>query len=146
MGGNSGVQFRSQELPDWDTSGYQADMEAGDQWTGCLFEHTRGGVSMRGQNVVINADGQKQVSSIGDPKELLRHVKPEGWNQYRIVARDSNLALEINGVVMCQATDRQASIAARDGVIALQMHPGLPIKVQFRNLRIQIFDQPENKQ
>ena len=48
VGGNSGIQFRSRELPDWDTSGYQADMEAGDQWTGCLFEHTRGGVSMRG--------------------------------------------------------------------------------------------------
>ncbi|HOC00035.1 MAG TPA: DUF1080 domain-containing protein, partial [Verrucomicrobiota bacterium] len=29
VGGNSGVQFRSKELPEWDTSGYQADMEDG---------------------------------------------------------------------------------------------------------------------
>jgi len=29
VGGNSGIQFRSKELPEWDTSGYQADMEDG---------------------------------------------------------------------------------------------------------------------
>ena len=28
--------------------------------------------------------------------------------------------------------------AAKDGVIALQMHPGPPMKVQFRNLRIKL--------
>ncbi|HOX04655.1 MAG TPA: DUF4838 domain-containing protein [Candidatus Paceibacterota bacterium] len=71
VGGNSGVQFRSKELPGWDTSGYQADMEAGDQWSGCLFEHTRGGVSMRGEKVVIEPDGTRHVTAIGDSKELL---------------------------------------------------------------------------
>ncbi len=59
---NSGIQFRSRELPDWDTSGYQADMEGGDQWSGCLFEHTRGGVAMRGQKVVIDPDGKKHIT------------------------------------------------------------------------------------
>ena len=140
IGGNSGIQFRSRELPDWDTSGYQADMEAGDQWTGCLFEHTRGGVAMRGEKVLIAADGKRQVNPLGDPKALLQHVKKEDWNSYRIVARGSDLTLAINGVVMCQATDNQTGMAKREGVIALQMHPGPPMKVQFRNLRIKIFD------
>jgi hypothetical protein len=31
-------------------------------------------------------------------------------------------------------------MACRDGVIALQMHPGPPMKVQFRNLRIKILE------
>jgi hypothetical protein len=140
VGGNSGIQFRSRELPNWDTSGYQADMEAGDQWTGCLFEHTRGGVSMRGQKVVIDKDGKKQVTAIGDPKELLKKVRKNDWNSYRILARGGEITLEINGTVMCQAIDQQAGVAARDGVIALQMHPGPPMKVQFRNLRIKRFD------
>ena len=140
IGGNSGIQFRSRELPNWDTSGYQADMEAGDQWTGCLFEHTRGGVSMRGQKVVIDKDGKKQVTSIGDPKELLKRVKKEDWNSYRVIACGNEITLEINGVVMCQAIDNQTGVAARDGVIALQMHPGPPMKVQFRNLRIKLLD------
>jgi len=136
VGGNSGIQFRSRELPNWDTSGYQADMEDGTQWSGCLFEHARGGVSMRGQNVVIDADGKRQVTAMGDPQELLKHVNHHDWNRYRILARGSEITLEINGVVMCQAIDRQAGLAAKDGVIALQMHPGPPMKVQFRHLRI----------
>jgi hypothetical protein len=139
-GANSGIQFRSRELPDWDTSGYQADMEGGDQWSGCLFEHTRGGVAMRGQKVVIDKDGKKQVTSLDDPKELQKQIKKNEWNTYRVVARGSEITLEINGVVMCQATDNQAGLAAKDGVIALQMHPGPPMKAQFRNLRIRLFD------
>jgi len=140
IGGNSGIQFRSKELPDWDTSGYQADIEAGDQWTGCLFEHTRGGISMRGQKVVIVKDGSKQVTSLGDPAELLRKVKPGEWNSYRILARGAELTLEVNGVLMCQAIDHQEGLAAKEGVIALQMHPGPPMKVQFRNLRIKLLE------
>ena len=41
---------------------------------------------------------------------------------------------------MCQAIDRQEGLAAKDGVIALQMHPGPPMKVQFRNLRIKLLE------
>jgi len=142
VGGNSGIQFRSRELPEWDTSGYQADIEDGDQWTGCLFEHTRGGVAMRGEKVIIAADGTKTVTTIGDPMELLGKVRTQEWNTYRIVAKGPEITLEINGVVMAQAIDRQEGVAARDGVIALQMHPGPPMKVQFRNLRIRRLPPP----
>jgi hypothetical protein len=138
VGGNSGIQFRSRKLPEWDTSGYQADVEDGDQWTGCLFEHTRGGVAMRGQKVTIARDGTKQTTSLGDPAALLKQVRKGEWNSYRIVARGPEITLEINGVVMCQAIDRQEGQAAKDGVIALQMHPGPPMKVQFRNLRLKL--------
>jgi len=136
VGGNSGIQFRSQERPDWDTYGYQADLEAGDQWTGCLFEHARGGVAMRGQRVVIDRQGKKEIVPIGDPKALLKHVKKEDWNEYRVVARGSEITLSINGVVMAQAIDDQEGKAARSGHIGLQVHPGPPMKVQFKNLRI----------
>jgi len=138
LGGNSGIQFRSRELPEFDTSGYQADIEDGEQWTGCLFEHTRGGVAMRGEKVVIARDGSKKVTPLGDPKELLKNVRRHEWNSYRILAMGSEISLEINGVVMAQVTDLQEGLAARAGVIALQMHPGPPMKTQFRNLRIKL--------
>lgn len=140
VGGNSGIQFRSRELPNFDTSGYQADIEDGEQWTGCLFEHTRGGVAMRGEKVEIAKDGAKQVTAIGDPKELLAKVRRHDWNSYRILARGSDITLEINGVVMTQLKDLQEGLAAKDGVVALQMHPGPPMKIQFRNLRIKLFE------
>jgi hypothetical protein len=136
VGGNSGVQFRSKELPDWDTSGYQADIEDGDQWTGCLFEHTRGGVAMRGESVRIAADGTKTVTPLGDSKALLAKVRRHEWNEYRVLAVGPDIMLEINGVTMTRVTDLQEGKAAKDGVIALQMHPGPPMKIEFRNLRI----------
>jgi len=41
---------------------------------------------------------------------------------------------------MSQVTDNDKKQAARRGVIALQMHPGPPMKVQFKNLRIKVLD------
>jgi len=141
-GGNSGIQFRSREIPDWDTRGYQADIDAAGQWTGALFEHARGGIAMRGQKVVVDEDGTKHVAPLGDADELLTHVKKNDWNDYRVTARGNRITLAINGVVMSQATDNQKGQAARSGVIALQMHPGPPMKIQFKDLRIKIFDKP----
>ncbi len=140
VGGNSGIQFRSLALPDWDTSGYQADMEAGDLWTGCLFEHVRGGVAMRGESVTIDEHGKKTIKPLGNSKELLKHVKKNDWNSYRVIAKGNHIVLEINGVVMTEVYDNEKGKAARSGVIALQMHPGEPMKVQFRNLRIRVDD------
>jgi hypothetical protein len=159
-GGNSGIQFRSRELPNWDTSGYQADMENSDRWFGCLFEHTRGGIAMRGEKVLIDKDGKKTVSPLAVPEKvqelingsgaldgnlslsaaLLSQVKMGEWNSYTIIARGPEITLKINDIVMCQVTDQQTGIAAKDGVIALQMHPGPPMKVQFKNLRIKLLD------
>ena len=158
-GANSGIQFRSREVPNWDTSGYQADMENGDQWFGCLFEHTRGGIAMRGEKVVIDSDGKKTVSPIAVPEQvqelitgglslstaLLRQVKKGDWNSYTIIARGSDITLEINDIIMCQVRDQQSGLAAKDGVIALQMHPGPPMKVQFKNIRIKLlYANPNN--
>jgi len=143
VGGNSGIQFRSRRVPDWDTRGYQADIDAAGQWTGALFQHARGGVALRGQKVVIARDGAKETTSIADPAELLKHVKKDDWNDYRIVARGNEITLEINGVVMSQAVDDEEGKACREGVIGLQVHPGPPMKIQFRDLRIKIFDTPE---
>ncbi|NQU24910.1 MAG: DUF1080 domain-containing protein [Candidatus Nealsonbacteria bacterium] len=143
--GNSGIQFRSREIPNWDTRGYQADLEAGPTWSGALFEHARGGIAMRGTKVVIAADGTKQVTKVADSNELQKKIKPNEWNEYRVIARGPEITLSINGVVMAQATDRDAKQAARDGVIALQMHPGPPMTVQFKDLRIKILKLEEGR-
>ena len=134
IGGNSGVQVRSQELPDWDTCGYQADMTANGGLVGFIYHHKRGMIAGRGQKVTIAADGKKEVQSIGDPAELLKVYKKEDWNTYRIVCRGPEITLYLNGVMMCQATDNAAAGAASSGVIAFQMHPGPPMKVQMKNI------------
>ncbi len=139
-GGNSGIQLRSRELPDFDTRGYQADLEAGDHWSGALFEHARGGVAMRGTKVAIDPDGKKHVTTVADSAELQKKIKPNDWNDYEVIARGSKITLKINGVVMSEVDDRDKQHAARRGVLALQMHPGPPMTVQFKNLRIKVLD------
>ena len=139
QGGNSGVQFRSQELPGWDTRGYQADMDAADEWTGALFEHARGGIAMRNEDVHIAADGTRRVSALGDPDQLLQSIRHDDWNEYRVLALGSEIQLFLNDVLMSRVIDEQAE--RRGGVIALQMHPGPPMQVQFKDLRLKVLDQ-----
>ncbi|HOQ91212.1 MAG TPA: DUF1080 domain-containing protein [Candidatus Hydrogenedentes bacterium] len=140
VGGNSGVQFRSERREDYDIWGYQADMEDGEQWTGCLFQHDRGGVVMRGFDAVIREDGSREEKAIGDPADLLKQVRKHKWNRYEVTAIGNRITLKINDVVMCSVEDHDRTYSRSKGVIALQMHPGPPMKVQFRNLRIKILD------
>lgn len=138
VGGNSGVQIRSQTRPDWDTWGYQADMEAGTQWTGCLFQHDRGGVVMRGKKATIAEDGTRTEDEFATGDELQKKIKSNDWNDYEIIAIGSEIVLKINGQLMCEVDDRDAKLACKKGIIALQMHPGPPMKVQFRDMRIRV--------
>lgn len=146
VGGNSGVQFRSEPRPEYDTWGYQADMEDGDQWTGCLFQHDRGGVVMRGYKAAIAEDGTRTETQFADPADLLKVVKKHDWNDYEVEARGSVITLRINGQLMCEVDDRDGTYARAKGLIALQMHPGPPMKVQFKDLRIKLLDEePQQK-
>ena len=140
VGGNSGVQFRSEKRPAFDTHGYQADFEAGATWTGCLFQHDRGGVVMRGNRSVIAEDGSRKEEAFARGADLQAKIKSEDWNDYEIVARGSRITLRVNGELMCEVDDRDAKQACDKGIIALQMHPGPPMKVQFKDLRIKVLD------
>jgi HEAT repeat protein len=134
--GNSGIQLRSQALPHWDTSGYQADMSGDGDLVGFVYEHTRGLIAGRGERVTIGPDGKRSVEKLGDAAELLKSYKREEWNTYRILCRGPEITLFINGTLMCQFTDHDAKKAASQGFIALQMHPGPPMKIEFKNLRL----------
>jgi len=131
---NSGVQIRSETRPNWDTYGYQADMTGDGGLVGYVYHHQRGLIGARGEKVTIAADGSKQVQKIGDSDELLKSFKKEDWNQYRIICRGPDITLYVNGILMCQIADHDASTAGKSGIIALQMHPGPPMKVQFKNI------------
>lgn len=131
---NSGIQIRSEARPDWDTYGYQADMTGDGNLVGYVYHHRRGLIAARGQGVTIAADGKKEVSQIGDQAQLLKLFKPGEWNRYRIVCQGPEIVLYVNDTLMSRITDLDASTSARSGIVALQMHPGPPMKVQFRNI------------
>ena len=140
IGGNSGVQIRSKKLDAYDAWGYQADMEAAGQWTGCLFQHDREAVVKRGFTAVIAADGSRQDTPFADPDTLKGFIKDGEWNDYEVSAIGPKITLRINGRLMCEVEDNDAKMACQKGYIALQMHPGPPMKVQFKDLRIKTMD------
>jgi hypothetical protein len=135
---NSGIQIRSWEGPEkWRVSGYQPDMDAENHYTGiCYGEGYRGILAQRGQKVVIGKDHKPRVvEAFGDSKELAKAIKLHDWNEYHIIAQGNRIIERINGQRMCELTDED-TVARKDGIIALQIHAGPPMKVQFRNVRL----------
>jgi hypothetical protein len=135
---NSGIQYRSRDLGNFVVTGYQADFEAGTTFSGILYEERgRGALAQRGQRVAITPDGKRSAGKpIGSSSELLRAIKQGDWNEYRIIAQGTRLQHFINGQMMTEIIDEQTGKNAAEGVLALQLHGGAPMKVEFRNIRL----------
>ena len=138
VGGNSGIQYRSKDLGNWVVGGYQADFEAGKTYSGILYEEKgRGILAKRGEKTVVDAAGKPQVvGSLGSSEELQAAIRNEDWNEYTITARGGHLVHAINGRVTADVTDELSDKRAASGILALQLHAGPAMLVQFKNIRI----------
>jgi hypothetical protein len=130
---NSGVQYRSKLLdPEkWKVSGYQMDLHPQPSYLGMLYEEKgRGIVGERGMRVKLwdkpEVKGTLEVAA----------VDLEVWNSYRIVAQGYTLRHFVNGRLAVEVHDMQPEKRATDGIIALQLHAGKPMKTEFKDLRI----------
>src|SRR5215467_7389956 len=113
-------------------------MEAGPTYTGILYEEKmRGILAERGQKVIWDSDCTKKVvGSLGKPEEIQAAIKQGDWNDYVIIAQGNHLRQFINGKQTIDVTDECEAKAAKSGILALQLHAGPPMMVQFRNLRL----------
>jgi hypothetical protein len=149
--GNSGVQYRSKELPAGENgpiiSGYQADFEAGKTYSGILYEErARGILAKRGEKTVIKAVAKdpadpkskdfkvEVVGSVGNSDEIQATIKDEDWNDYKIIAKGNHVQHFINGKQTIDVTDEDEAHAPKEGVLALQIHAGPAMVVQFKDL------------
>lgn len=115
--GNAGVQFRSKAVPDsTEVIGYQADI--GEKYWGALYDESR----------------RRKVLVPVDPK-LDSVFKKSDWNEYIIRGEGKHITLKINGETTTDYTEPDPEIPQM-GFIALQVHSGPPMKVEYRNLRI----------
>lgn len=135
---NSGMQFRSQVREFGLVHGYQADMDGAGKYLGGIWDEysPRGSLAARGQSVVIAADGQRTVTALPGAADLLKGLNLQQWNEYQIKAVGPAILLRINGQVVATLVDHEVGKAAADGVLAMAVIPGDPMKVQFRNLRL----------
>lgn len=139
-GGNSGIQYRSSEVPGirWAMMGYQADIDAAQQYTGQIYEERgRGFLAMRGQFTrAVTGKSPEILGLLGDAAELKAAIRPADWNRYRIIARSSTLIQILNGRVMSMLTDTDATHRKMNGLIGIQLHTGEPMKIEVRDIRL----------
>jgi len=116
--GNSGVQVRSKQHPDYVVRGYQPDI-AESRYTGILYE-----------------EGGRGILADVDPKKVAEVVKKGDWNQYVITCDGPKIKIELNGTTTVDYTEKDEKKGATEGIIAFQLHVGPKMKIWFKDVEI----------
>ncbi len=114
--GNSGIFFRSFVEPPVKVHGWQCEVAPKGQDSGGIYE----------------SYGRGWLQQIPDEKENI--LKEGEWNTMRLRVEGDHVQTWLNGEPMVDFTDEK--IGDAQGRIALQIHDGGGIKVQWKNLKI----------
>ena len=68
--------------------------------------------------------------------ESLAGLDKNGWNEYVITAIGNHITLDLNGKRTVDYEEKEPGIA-RTGLIALQIHGGPPMEVQFKDITLE---------
>ncbi len=136
-GNNSGVQYRSKVVDEanYVVAGYQCDLHPSQNYFGMLYGEKmpgRGIIAQRNQAVLIDAEGKAKVTG---PVGGKTNLTDWAWNEVRITAVGSRLIHQINGEITVDVTDNAPSNAAK-GILALQLHAGGAMRVEFKDLKL----------
>jgi hypothetical protein len=151
---NSGIQYRSKiiDAATFVVGGYQADIDMG-RYIGMLYEEKGRGILMQpGQKIRITgmeeaaqSEGKKKakqkakiedITTATPMEKITAAYKKSEWNEIRIVAKGNHLQHFINGVLTADVTDLDAEKGSKSGVLALQLHQGPPMTVQFKDVQL----------
>ncbi len=145
--GNSGIQFRSKLMDPatWRVGGYQADCDAKVGYDGSIYDEAsiaggRNTMSNRGEKTTWDADNKRhndKLSESGD--ELKKLIKANDWNDVVLIAKGDHITYSINGHITTDLTDDSPK-ALKEGVLALQLHAGFTMEIQFKDIRIKLLD------
>lgn len=136
-GGNSGLQYRGQSRPDLGldiVTGYQCDVVANTpQYNGMLYEERgRRILSHTGEKVIVDTDGQPWIVGQLPFKEFA----PDEWHDFRVLVRGNHHQHWIDGHPTADLIDLDEKGRALEGVLAVQVHQGPPMKIQYKDFKI----------
>ncbi len=120
VSGNSGVQFRSRELPNLEVAGYQVD------------------IVPLGWGNLHEQNGRRRLVD-GWTKKAELAVNLKDWNDMEVEARGRRIILKTNGVITADYVEADENVPLT-GIIALQLHRETLMEVQFTNIRIKLLD------
>jgi Domain of Unknown Function (DUF1080) len=146
---NSGVQYRSQLIDPAKkiVGGYQADMDGAGRWLGMLYEERgRGILALPTQKVRLSPKPgeptQAKIDVLGataseaDRAGLTAAVARGEWMDLALVVEGRRLRHSVNGVQTAEIVDDDDAHRGASGVLALQVHAGEPMMVQFKDIRL----------
>ena len=136
-GGNSGLQYRGTSRPDLGldvVTGYQCDVVANNPgYNGMLYEEKgRRILSHTGEKVIVAPDGQPWI--VG--KMEVKSFPPEQWHDFRVLVRGNHHQHWINGHPTADLIDFDEKGRALEGVLAVQVHVGPAMKIQYKDFKI----------
>jgi len=130
-------QAVAQKNASWNVSGYQADFDFANKYTGQLYEQDspRGIIAWRGQ-VVATEPGKKPtlLATLGSSDDLKSAIKPGEWNQVEIIADGNTLTHIINGRIMSVLVDTDPEFSRAKGIIAFEIEGPGKVKISHRNV------------
>ncbi|MEQ8764631.1 MAG: DUF1080 domain-containing protein [Planctomycetota bacterium] len=141
--GNSGIQYRSRVIDEekFVVGGYQADLcelTPKQAWIlGILYEEKgRGILARRGQRVRISENGTRTEERFAEEADLVSDLKDGEWHEYVIRAEGPRLTHSVDGRLFVDVTDLDEKKRAERGILAIQLHTGPPMKVQYKDIEL----------
>jgi hypothetical protein len=146
LSNNSGIQYRSKHITEgnvrnkWVVRGYQAEVRSensGNNVGGFIYDEggKRGRMVLPGEKVVWENGKKNVVGTFGDVEAYKKSIKQEGWNDYVIIAKGNHIRHYVNGLPVVDFTDKDPG-ALMEGILALQLHAGAPMWVEFKDVRL----------
>ncbi|HAY81229.1 MAG TPA: acetylglucosamine-6-sulfatase [Planctomycetaceae bacterium] len=137
-GGNSGIQYRGTSRPDLGldiVTGYQCDVVANvARYNGMLYEERgRRILSHTGEKVIVAPDGQPWV--VGQMP--LKEFAPDQWHDFRVLVRGNHHQHWIDGHPTADLIDLDTAGRKLEGVLAVQVHVGPAMTIQYKDFLIQ---------
>ena len=89
--------------------------------------------------MVIDKDAKKNVvGKISDVEQLKKagYYNVKGWNELTITCRGNHIMQEMNGYPTMELIDEDPKDRSMEGLLALQIHAGPPMMIDFKDIRI----------
>lgn len=144
---NSGIQYRSRHITEgkpaneWVVRGYQHEIRNENDLpnvSGFIYDEggKRGRICLVGEKAEWTEDGKKVKGKLIEAAEYKKLFTVDEWNDVRIVAKGNHIQHYTNGKLVLDFTDKHPELALSEGILALQLHAGKPMWVEFKDINL----------
>lgn len=145
---NSGIQYRSKHITEgsvrnqWVVRGYQHELRNEVDFpntSSFIYDEggKRGRICLVGEKATWEPDGKKVLAKdLIDQEGFKKLFRLDDWNDVVIIAKGNHIQHYLNGRLILDFTDNAPDLALTEGVLAVQLHAGKPMWVEFKNIRL----------